>query len=75
MMSKTSLESIEENNMYNEGKVARKIIACTRLMRNLVDTIIFILTNDTMIITALIIKVFETQSTYSLFSQPSFAIQ
>ena len=74
MMTKTSLESTEENNMYNEGKVARKIIAYTRLVRNLVDIIIFILTNDTMIITALI-KIFETQSTYSFFSQPSFAIQ
>jgi len=52
-----------ENNMYNKAKAARKNIACTRLMRNLVDTIIFILTTDKMIITALMIKVFETQST------------
>ena len=63
MMSKTSLESTEKTNMYNKGKTARKIIACTRLIRNLVDTIIFILNTDTMIITALMIKVFETQST------------
>lgn len=49
--------------MYDKAKAARKNIACTRLMRNLVDTIIFILTTDKMIITALMIKVFETQST------------
>ena len=56
------LQSIEENNMC-KGKTARKSIACTRLRRNLVDTIIFILIIDTMIIVALMVKLFETQPT------------